>query len=106
MKRAIREMKETLIGKNLPPAVRLAFTEKVRRATDTYDTPIIFQCDVAREAGNKQDRLGSAAILREHHHVDWVEAIFKTYKKRKYPPNTPKNRKRRTNLLWNSLRSL
>ena len=93
IKRAIREMEETLIKENLPPGVRLAFMEKVRRATDTCDTRVIFQCNSARTASEQQDRLGSAAILRGHHHVEWVEAIFKTYKPRIYPPNTPKKNK-------------
>ena len=95
MRRAIREMEETLIKENLPPGVRLAFMEKVRRSTNTIDTPVIYQCDSARKASEQQDRLGSAAILRGHHHVEWVEAIFKTYKPRVYPPNTPKKNKKK-----------
>lgn len=95
MKRAIKEMNEVFIKERLPPGVRLAFMEQVCKATNTQDTPITYQCESARRASDHQDRLGAGAILRGHHHVEWVEAIFKTYKPRVYPPNTPKKNKRK-----------
>ena len=72
----------------------MAFMEQTWKAANTCNNPANYQCEEARITGDKQYRLGTSAILRGHHHVGWVDAIIKTYKKKTYPPGVPKDTKK------------
>ena len=89
------EMEKTLAKENVPPGVTIAFVEPVRKVTGTLTDKRRLQCNAAKKAWGLQDKLGTEAILRGHHHTAWMEATSWTYCKRVYPPGTDPKRKQK-----------
>ena len=58
---------------------------KVKQATADSSPRVTVQCSEAWATGEAQDRLGTMAILRRHHHKQWYYAITRTYRKRVKP---------------------
>ena len=58
----------------------------LRRVTRSKRERKIYHCSHAERAVDAQDHLGSFAILRGHHHVQWAHSIMKTYKPPQGPP--------------------
>ena len=88
----IAAMKKALQRDNVPPAISIAFINRVKQATSNDGVRETVQCPHARCAGDAQDTLGTMAILRGHHHREWFYAIQDTYQKRPSIPGDPKRR--------------
>ena len=64
---------------------------KVKQTTADPSPWATAQCPEAWDAGEAQDRFGTMAILRGHHHKQWYYAIARTYQKRTQPPESNNN---------------
>ena len=77
----IAAMEKAFQRDSIPPAVSMAFLNRIRQATSNGGVKKVVQCPEAHIAGNAQDTLGTMAILRGHHHREWFYGIQKTHKK-------------------------
>ena len=91
----IAKMEKTLAAENIAPGVTMAFVEQARKTTGTLVDKRQIQCKAATKAGVQQDKLGLSAILRGHHHTEWPDAIFWTYRKQVYPLEIDTKHKRK-----------
>ena len=70
----------------MPAGVTMAFLDALRRATHSNRERKQIVCEEAWKAMECQDTLGTFAILRGHHHMQWADAIEATWKKPNLPP--------------------
>ena len=85
---------EACYNANIPKGVSRAFVDNIRRATKSTRPPERWTCEDATIAAELQDSLGTFAILRGHHHADWVRTIKETYRPRQPPPGSKPRRDR------------
>ena len=92
IKTGLENMEKTFRKDNMPPAVTMAFMNRIRQATAQTHIKQVFGCPWAWNAGEEQDTLGTMAILRGHHHKSWFYAIQESYSKRTSPPGKGKKK--------------
>ncbi|KAL7545317.1 hypothetical protein ACHAWF_008670 [Thalassiosira exigua] len=86
----INAMEENFYKARVPKSTYLAFLDMVRRTTNSTRERKRWPCDLATLAVEKQETLGTHALLRGHHHVQWCETIRETYGARSPPPGSTK----------------
>ena len=79
-------MREKPERANIPTSVRYVFIKKISNLTQTAMNATDCTCAEAWKAIESQDELGTHAILRGHHHIDWIRAIMDLYRCRQIPP--------------------
>ena len=85
-----------LIKDHLPPAIVTTFNNLTHSAVKSERIRKPIACNTAWEAGEAQLTLGSMALLRGHHHVDWVPAIKETFRRPEDPPGTKEPKRYKT----------
>ena len=91
----INTMEKNLHKANVPVSTSIAFIDMVRMATHSTRQRKQYHCHEAEAATRAQESLGTFAITRGHHHIQWAHAVMKTYKKRASPPTTDAKKKKR-----------
>ncbi|KAL7550562.1 hypothetical protein ACHAWF_015354 [Thalassiosira exigua] len=86
----ITTMEENFYKARVPKSTYIAFLDIIRRTTNSTRERKQWSCDLATLAVEKQDILGTHALLRGHHHVQWCETIRETYRARSPPPGSKK----------------
>ncbi|KAL7547196.1 hypothetical protein ACHAWF_010516 [Thalassiosira exigua] len=87
---SINTMEENFYKARVPKSTYLAFLDMVRQTTNSTRERKRWPCDLATLAVEKQETLGTHALLRGHHHVQWCETIRETYRARSPPPGSKK----------------
>ena len=91
----INTMETNLHKANVPVSTSIAFIDMVRMTTHSTRQRKQYHCHEAEAATRAQESLGTFAITRGHHHIQWAHAMMKTYKKRASPPTTDAKKKKR-----------
>ncbi|KAL7530352.1 hypothetical protein ACHAWF_003347 [Thalassiosira exigua] len=94
LEQGLDDMVKTFHKENMPPQISLAYVDCLRRITHSTREKKAYHCPHADKAVDLQDHLGSFAILRGHHHIQWAYSILDTYKPPCAPPGNkpPRNR--------------
>ena len=82
------QIQDNLQKAYVPHGVATAFLNTLHTITRSSCVKKTFACPEAWEAGEAQSLLGSLAILRGHHHVQWAVACMETFRRPLEPPTT------------------
>ncbi len=91
---ALNTIERNLKKAHIPPGVMIAFMNSMRSAVHSTTLRKQFVCTRAWDAQEQQSTLGSFAILRGHHHVDWAHACMDTFRRPPEPPGRPEDEKK------------
>jgi ribonuclease HI len=94
LEQGITNASQTLHNNNVPASTAIAFVESIRRVTESTRPPKQYHCEEADAAVTAQETLGPFAILRDHHHIRWLEAITNTHRRRPAPPGAKPQREK------------